>query len=46
MPFKRLKDTSLVKSQCLINGQWVEADSGQTSAVINPADGAEIARVA
>jgi len=46
MPFKRLKDTSLVKSQCLINGQWVEADSGQTSAVINPADGNEIARVA
>lgn len=46
MPFKRLKDTSLVQSKCLIDGQWVEADSGQTSAVINPADGAEIARVA
>jgi len=46
MPFKRLKDTSLVQSKCLIDGQWIEADSGQTSAVINPADGAEIARVA
>lgn len=46
MPFKRLKDTSLIQSKCLIDGQWVEADSGQTSAVINPADGAEIARVA
>jgi len=46
MPFKRLKDTSLVQSKCLIDGQWVEADSGQTSAVINPADGVEIARVA
>lgn len=46
MPFKRLKDASLIQSKCLIDGQWVEADSGQTSAVINPADGAEIARVA
>ena len=46
MPFKSLKDPSLVKSKCLIDGQWVDADSGQTSAVINPADGSEIARVA
>ena len=46
MPFKRLKDVSLVQSKCLIDGQWVEADSGKTSAVINPSDGAEIARVA
>lgn len=46
MPFKNLKDPSLVKSQCLIDGQWVNADSGQTTAVINPANGADIARVA
>jgi succinate-semialdehyde dehydrogenase/glutarate-semialdehyde dehydrogenase len=46
MLFDTLKDPSLIKAQCLIDGDWVDADSGQTSPVINPADGSEIARVA
>ncbi len=30
---------------CLVGGNWVEADSGKTCSVTNPADGDEIARV-
>ena len=32
-----LKDTSLLKSQCLINGQWVDATAGGKIEVRNPA---------
>ena len=46
MLFQHLKDPSLVKSLCLIDGQWVAADDGRTSPVINPADGSQIASVA
>jgi succinate-semialdehyde dehydrogenase/glutarate-semialdehyde dehydrogenase len=41
-----LKDNSLVKTQAYINGEWVNADNGDTFAVINPATGEEIAQVA
>ncbi len=41
----QLKDPSLFKTQCYINGQWCDADSGETIAVYNPATGEEIARV-
>lgn len=34
-----LKDPSLFRQQCYINGQWVNADSGETIAVTNPATG-------
>ena len=34
-----LKDTSLFRQQCYINGQWVDADSGKTIDVTNPATG-------
>jgi succinate-semialdehyde dehydrogenase/glutarate-semialdehyde dehydrogenase len=34
-----LKDMSLLKDRCLINGQWVEAENKSTIDVINPATG-------
>jgi succinate-semialdehyde dehydrogenase / glutarate-semialdehyde dehydrogenase len=34
-----LKDPSLFRQQCFIDGQWVDADSGETIAVTNPATG-------
>src|ERR1700688_1731997 len=34
-----LKDSSLLKSQCFIDGQWVGADSGAVREVRNPATG-------
>ena len=34
------------KPRLLINGEWVEARSGKTLAVFDPATGSEIARVA
>jgi len=40
-----LTDTSLLRSQCHINGEWVDADSGQTIDVTNPATGDLIATV-
>src|SRR5579871_348145 len=32
-----LKDPSLLRQQCYINGKWVDADSGKTVNVVNPA---------
>jgi succinate-semialdehyde dehydrogenase/glutarate-semialdehyde dehydrogenase len=43
-----LQDPSLLRSQAYIDGAWVDADSGETFAVTNPATGelvAEVARV-
>ncbi|QTA78970.1 NADP-dependent succinate-semialdehyde dehydrogenase [Desulfonema limicola] len=40
-----IKDSKLLKNQCYINGQWHDADSGATLAVINPADGSELGTV-
>ncbi|NOW45225.1 succinate-semialdehyde dehydrogenase/glutarate-semialdehyde dehydrogenase [Novosphingobium sp. SG751A] len=40
-----LKDPSLLRSAMLIGGQWVQADSGETLDVRNPANDALIARV-
>src|SRR3954453_9218887 len=34
-----LKDPSLFRQQCYIDGQWVDADGGKTIAVDNPATG-------
>jgi len=34
-----IKDKSLFRQQCYINGQWVDADSGKTVEVTNPATG-------
>ena len=40
-----LNDPALLKTSCLIDGEWTGADSGQTFAVSNPATGALIATV-
>lgn len=37
--------SSLLRQQGYINGQWLDADSGATFAVINPANGEQIAQV-
>jgi succinate-semialdehyde dehydrogenase / glutarate-semialdehyde dehydrogenase len=37
--------TDLVRTQAWLGGQWVDADSGETFAVANPATGEELARV-
>ena len=41
-----LNDASLLVTKAFISGEWVEADSGETLAVTNPATGEEVARVA
>jgi succinate-semialdehyde dehydrogenase/glutarate-semialdehyde dehydrogenase len=35
----KLKDSSLWKELCFIEGQWLSADSGQTTEIRNPANG-------
>lgn len=42
----RLKDAGLLKTSAYINGQWVDADLGESLAVTNPATGELIAQVA
>ncbi|MEM7207954.1 MAG: NAD-dependent succinate-semialdehyde dehydrogenase [Pseudomonadota bacterium] len=41
-----ISDKALLKTQAYINGQWVDADSGATFEVTNPATGDVIANVA
>jgi succinate-semialdehyde dehydrogenase/glutarate-semialdehyde dehydrogenase len=38
----KLKDATLLKDRCYVNGQWTAAASGKTTAVNNPADGSAI----
>lgn len=40
-----LTDAGLLRTQSYINGQWVDAHSGETVAVFNPATGEKIAEV-
>src|ERR1700709_2209562 len=40
-----LKDPSLFRQQCLIAGEWVDADAGGTVAVTNPATGEQLGTV-
>ncbi|MCX8999904.1 NAD-dependent succinate-semialdehyde dehydrogenase [Rhizobiaceae bacterium BDR2-2] len=40
-----LKDPSLLKGACLVDGAWVQAASGETIDVTNPADGSVVGRV-
>ncbi len=44
-PAIQLKDMSLFRQQCYIDGQWVDADNKATFAVYNPADGQQIGTV-
>ena len=41
-----LSDPSLLKNQCYVDGKWIDADSGATFAVTNPANGETIIEVA
>ncbi|VXD02053.1 NADP+ -dependent succinate semialdehyde dehydrogenase [Enterobacterales bacterium 8AC] len=41
----KLHNPELLRSQCLINGEWCDARSGKREAVINPATGAELTTV-
>ena len=41
----KLKDTSLLRSQLHINGDWVDADSGATMGVFNPATREQITAI-
>ena len=40
-----LKDPGLLRQQCYVNGQWLDADNGETLQVTNPATGEVVARV-
>jgi succinate-semialdehyde dehydrogenase/glutarate-semialdehyde dehydrogenase len=41
----QLKDATLLRQQCLIDGLWMDAESGATAPVHNPATGAPLGRV-
>ncbi len=41
-----LQDSQLLRTQAYINGEWVNADSGESFAVQNPVDDTEVASVA
>ena len=40
-----LNDPALLCDKVYLNGEWIEADSGETMAVTNPATGEEVARL-
>ena len=42
----QLTDSGLLKTRAFIDGAWVDADGGATTAVVNPANGGVIAQVA
>jgi succinate-semialdehyde dehydrogenase/glutarate-semialdehyde dehydrogenase len=41
----KLKDTNLLRARCYIDGQWVDADSGATLDVRNPATGVKLGTI-
>ncbi len=41
----KLKDAKLFRQQCYVNGQWVDAGSGETIEVTNPANGEVIGTI-
>ena len=43
---RSLNDSTLLRTQAYIDGEWIEADDGTTLAVTNPATGEKIAEVA
>jgi succinate-semialdehyde dehydrogenase/glutarate-semialdehyde dehydrogenase len=40
-----LKDSSLFRTQCYVDGRWIDADGGGTHQVVNPATGVTIGTV-
>ena len=41
----KLQDSILLRGQAYVNGEWIDAKSGETFAVFNPATGDELVRV-
>ncbi|UKA56419.1 NAD-dependent succinate-semialdehyde dehydrogenase [Arthrobacter sp. FW305-BF8] len=41
----RLNDPTLLRQLCLVGGEWVTSDSGESVAVLNPATGEELGSV-
>jgi succinate-semialdehyde dehydrogenase/glutarate-semialdehyde dehydrogenase len=41
----QFKDPSLFRQQCFVDGEWIDADSGKTADVTNPATGEKIGTV-
>ncbi len=42
----QLSDKSLFRTQAYVDGRWIDADSGETRPVLNPANGETIAEIA
>ena len=42
----QISDRALIRNQAYIDGKWCDADSGETLAVLNPANGKKIADIA
>ena len=42
----QISDQGLLKTQAYVDGQWIDGDSGETLAVLNPATGETIAEIA
>ncbi len=42
----QISDQALIRNQAYIDGKWCDADSGETLAVLNPANGKKIADIA
>jgi succinate-semialdehyde dehydrogenase/glutarate-semialdehyde dehydrogenase len=42
----QISDKSLLKTLAYVDGQWIKADSGETFAVLNPANGEIVAEIA
>jgi succinate-semialdehyde dehydrogenase/glutarate-semialdehyde dehydrogenase len=42
----QISDTSLLKTKAYVDGEWIDADSGETLPVLNPATGDTIAEIA
>lgn len=42
----QISDKDLLKTQAYVDGQWIDADSGETLAVLNPANGETVAEIA
>jgi succinate-semialdehyde dehydrogenase/glutarate-semialdehyde dehydrogenase len=42
----RITDEALLKSQAYVNGEWINADSGETFAILNPANGETVGEIA
>src|SRR4051812_5701269 len=40
-----LADNALLRMQCYVDGQWIDADSGATQDVVNPANGRHVGTV-